>query len=291
MQVTSTILSLGSMAYKGYAGLQAGKEADREAGLLRQKELALEEQALADLEQNRLDSIQAPMEVFDRANEFKTLDGSTILESAAEGDTRGVSATAGKIKATQDLARSQDRDALTKIKLDIDTKAAIEGNRKGELVSTMKDTRGESAGIESKLLQQEADTLTSTGMDALGSAALGAVSALTPAFNSDFKKAAEALQAAAKAKGETLSDTDALAQAKAFAKFDAEDAAVESAEAEVSTIDKIGNAVNKVGTAFGIGDGKDFGESKVGGFLGGIGDKVSGFLGGFDWASMFKGKL
>ena len=110
--ITSTVLAVGGMAYKGFSAIDAAKSQSREAGRLQDQADELERQALADLEQNRLEAVQVPLQIFDTANELQTLDGSTILEAAAEGDQRGVQATAGKIKATQDAARTEARDTI-----------------------------------------------------------------------------------------------------------------------------------------------------------------------------------
>ena len=187
--VTSAILSVGSMAYKGFSAIDAAKSQSREAGRLEEEALELERQALADLEQNRLEAVQVPMQIFDTANELQTLDGSTILEAAAEGDQRGVAATAGKIKATQDAARTEARDTIAKIQMDLDLQTAKEGNRKGELVSGMKDERAIEKSLEADAMEANANSLSASGTQDLVSAGVGAFSALAPAFKSKEGKA------------------------------------------------------------------------------------------------------
>ena len=85
-----------------------------------------------------------------------------ILEAAAEGDQRGVAATAGKIKATQDAARTEARDTIAKIQMDLDLQTAKEGNRKGELVSGMKDERAIEKSLEADAMQANADALSAS---------------------------------------------------------------------------------------------------------------------------------
>ena len=208
--ITSTVLAVGGMAYKGFSAIDAAKSQSREAGRLQDQADELERQALADLEQNRLEAVQVPLQIFDTANELQTLDGSTILEAAAEGDQRGVQATAGKIKATQDAARTEARDTVADIKLDLDTQTAKEGNRKGELVSGMKDERAIEMSLEADAMQANADALEMAGTGDLVSAGVSAFSALTPAFGSKAGKVADGLMEGDSA----LTKTDALAKAK-----------------------------------------------------------------------------
>ena len=208
--ITSTVLAVGGMAYKGFSAIDAAKSQSREAGRLQDQADELERQALADLEQNRLEAVQVPLQIFDTANELQTLDGSTILEAAAEGDQRGVQATAGKIKATQDAARTEARDTVADIKLDLDTQTAKEGNRKGELVSGMKDERAIEMSLEADAMQANADALEMSGTGDLVSAGVSAFSALTPAFGSKAGKVADGLMEGDSA----LTKTDALAKAK-----------------------------------------------------------------------------
>lgn len=208
--ITSTVLAIGGMAYKGFSAIDAAKSQSREAGRLTDQAEELERQALADLEQNRLEAVQVPLQIFDTANELQTLDGSTILEAAAEGDQRGVQATAGKIKATQDAARTEARDTVADIKLDLDTQTAKEGNRKGELVSGMKDERAIEMSLEADAMQANADALEMAGTSDLVSAGTSAFSALTPAFGSKAGKVADGLMEGDSA----LTKTEALAKAK-----------------------------------------------------------------------------
>ena len=208
--ITSTVLAVGGMAYKGFSAIDAAKSQSREAGRLQDQAEELEREALADLEQNRLEAVQVPLQIFDTTNELQTLDGSTILEAAAEGDQRGVQATAGKIKATQDAARTEARDTVADIKLDLDTQTAKEGNRKGELVSGMKDERAIEMSLEADAMQANADALEMAGTGDLVSAGASAFSALTPAFGSKAGKVADGLMEGDSA----LTKTDALAKAK-----------------------------------------------------------------------------
>ena len=207
--VTTTVLAIGSMAYKGFSAIDAAKSQSREAGRLTDQAEELERQALADLEQNRLEAVQVPLQIFDTANELQTLDGSTILEAAAEGDQRGVQATAGKIKATQDAARTEARDSIAEVQFDLDTQTAKEGNRKGELVSGMKDERAIEMSLEADAMQANADALEMAGTGDLVSAGVSAFSALTPAFGSKAGKVADGLMEGDSA----LTKTDALAKA------------------------------------------------------------------------------
>lgn len=257
--VTSAILSVGSMAYKGFSAIDAAKSQSREAGRLEEEALELERQALADLEQNRLEAVQVPMQIFDTANELQTLDGSTILEAAAEGDQRGVAATAGKIKATQDAARTEARDTMAKIQMDLDLQTAKEGNRKGELVSGMKDQRAIEKSLEADAMEANANALSASGTQDLVSAGVGAFSAVNTAFGSKAGKAAKALMDG----DPSLSKTDALKMANeqnlegktGIGKF--------LAKAGQSISKYAGLAAEGLSNFTGIGDGKDFSKSGI----------------------------
>lgn len=257
--VTSAILSVGSMAYKGFSAIDAAKSQSREAGRLEEESLELERQALADLEQNRLEAVQVPMQIFDTANELQTLDGSTILEAAAEGDQRGVAATAGKIKATQDAARTEARDTMAKIQMDLDLQTAKEGNRKGELVSGMKDQRAIEKSLEADAMEANANALSASGTQDLVSAGVGAFSAVNTAFGSKAGKAAKALMDG----DPSLSKTDALKMANeqnlegktGIGKF--------LAKAGQSISKYAGLAAEGLSNFTGIGDGKDFSKSGI----------------------------
>ena len=257
--VTSAILSVGSMAYKGFSAIDAAKSQSREAGRLEEEALELERQALADLEQNRLEAVQVPMQIFDTANELQTLDGSTILEAAAEGDQRGVAATAGKIKATQDAARTEARDTMAKIQMDLDLQTAKEGNRKGELVSGMKDERAIEKSLEADAMEANANSLSASGTQDLVSAGVSAFSALAPVFKSKEGGVAKQLMK----DDPTLTETDALTKAKTMIK---DGTAPKTGVGKVlSSLGDVGkNIASGLSSFTGIGDGKDFDESGAG---------------------------
>ena len=254
--VTSAILSVGSMAYKGFSAIDAAKSQSREAGRLEEEALELERQALADLEQNRLEAVQVPMQIFDTTNQLQTLEGSTILEAAAEGDQRGVAATAGKIKATQDAARTEARDTMAKIQMDLDLQTAKEGNRKGELVSGMKDERAIEKSLEADAMEANANALSASGTQDLVSAGVGAFSALSPAFKSKEKGVVKRLMK----DDPTLTKNDALAKAKIMIK---DGTAPKTGVGKVlSSLGDVGkNIASGLSSFTGIGDGKDFDES------------------------------
>ena len=207
--ITSTVLAIGGAAYKGFSAIDAAKSQSREAGRLTDQADELERNALADIEQNRLEAVQAPMQIFDTANELQTLDGSTILEAAAEGDSRGVQATAGKIKATQDAARTEARDSIAKIQTDLDLQVAKEGNRKGELASEYKTDQAIEMSLEADAMQKNADELEAAGTANLVEAGVGAFSAVNSAFGSKAGKVSKGLMK----DDSSLTETDALAKA------------------------------------------------------------------------------
>lgn len=257
--ITSAVLAVGSAAYKGFSAIDAAKSQSREAGRLEEEALELERQALADLEQNRLEAVQVPMQIFDTTNELQTLEGSTILEAAAEGDQRGVAATAGKIKATQDAARTEARDTMAKIQMDLDLQTAKEGNRKGELVSGMKDERAIEKSLEADAMQANADALSASGTQDLVGAGVQAFSSLAPVFKSKEGGVAKQLMK----DDPTLTETDALAKAKIMIK---DGTAPKTGVGKVlSSLGDVGkNIASGLSSFTGVGDGKDFDESGAG---------------------------
>ena len=257
--ITSAVLAVGSAAYKGFSAIDAAKSQSREAGRLEEEALELERQALADLEQNRLEAVQVPMQIFDTTNQLQTLEGSTILEAAAEGDQRGVAATAGKIKATQDAARTEARDTMAKIQMDLDLQTAKEGNRKGELVSGMKDERAIEKSLEADAMQANADALSASGTQDLVGAGVQAFSSLAPVFKSKEGGVAKQLMK----DDPTLTETDALAKAKIMIK---DGTAPKTGVGKVlSSLGDVGkNIASGLSSFTGVGDGKDFDESGAG---------------------------
>ncbi len=283
--VTSAVLAIGSAAYKGFSAIDAAKSQSREAGRLEEESLELERQALADLEQNRLEAVQVPMQIFDTANELQTLDGSTILEAAAEGDQRGVAATAGKIKATQDSARTEARDTMAKIQMDLDLQTAKEGNRKGELVSGLKDDRAIEKSLEADAMQANANALSASGTQDLVGAGVQAFSALAPVFVSKEGKLAEslmegngdlsksqALDEANKQIKDTMANDTSLSKAQAYRNIKKGMNGGQSGVGKVlSALGDAGkNIVSGVSSFTGIGDGKNFDESGAGKLAGDI---------------------
>jgi hypothetical protein len=257
--ITSAVLAVGSAAYKGFSAIDAAKSQSREAGRLEEEALELERQALADLEQNRLEAVQVPMQIFDTTNELQTLEGSTILEAAAEGDQRGIAATAGKIKATQDAARTEARDTIAKIQMDLDLQTAKEGNRKGELVSGMKDERAIEKSLEADAMQANADALSASGTQDLVGAGVQAFSSLAPVFKSKEGGVAKQLMK----DDPTLTETDALDQAKKMIK--AGTAPKTGVGKVLSSLGDVGkNIASGLSSFTGVGDGKDFDESGAG---------------------------
>tara|TARA_R110002072_G_scaffold203694_2_gene361701 strand:- start:380 stop:1273 length:894 start_codon:yes stop_codon:yes gene_type:complete len=257
--ITSAVLSIGSMAYKGFSAIDAAKSQSREAGRLTEQADELERNALADIEQNRLEAVQAPMQIFDTTNELQTLDGSTILETAAEGDQRGVQATAGKIKGTQDAARTEARDTIAKVQLELETNAAKEGNRKGELASEYKTDQAIEMSLEADAMQKNADSLEAAGVSNLVDAGVGAFSAVNTAFGSKAGNAAKDLMDA----DPSLSKTDALKMAN--------EQGLEGKTGVGKLLAKAGQGISKyaglaaegLSNFTGIGDGKDFSKSGI----------------------------
>ncbi len=263
--VTSAVLSVGSMAYKGFSQIDAGKTNARMAGRLSNEADQLAADAKAELEQNRLEALKVPMEIYDKANEATTLDGSTILEAAVEGDQRGVQATAGKIKATQDEQRSKQADTFAGIIMDQEKDAAVEGNRKGELVSEMLDERSVEKQLEADVLQQTADEQKAAGISDVMSAGVSAFSGLTSAFGGGAKgRLAQQKVDGGMTKEAALAEVNALGDLsnKEYRALISEGRTGSGLGNFMSGVGAVGKDVLGAISGFtGIGDGKSFNES------------------------------
>ena len=148
---------------------------------------------------------------------------------------------------------------MAKIQMDLDLQTAKEGNRKGELVSGMKDQRAIEKSLEADAMEANANALSASGTQDLVSAGVGAFSAVNTAFGSKAGKAAKALMDG----DPSLSKTDALKMANeqnlegktGIGKF--------LAKAGQSISKYAGLAAEGLSNFTGIGDGKDFSKSGI----------------------------
>ena len=211
------ITSVAGPAVKGILANDASKEASRMAGRLGLEKERLEEESVAQLEQNFLDAVKVQSDVYDKAIQASTVAGSTIVEAAREGDQRGVSATAGKVSAVQDQTLTGLADNFAQQKTEIDLARAQAGERSASEIAALQDDRAAAAGVKADALTQQADNLKGQATGAFINAGVSALNKSVKAFGGfgggekknspeDSAKSAADLAAKAMAGGIVLPD-------------------------------------------------------------------------------------
>lgn len=211
------ITSVAGPAVKGILANDASKEASRMAGRLGLEKERLEEESVAQLEQNFLDAVKVQSDVYDKAIQASTVAGSTIVEAAREGDQRGVSATAGKVSAVQDQTLTGLADNFAQQKTEIDLARAQAGERSASEIAALQDDRAAAAGVKADALTQQADDLKGQATGAFIDAGVSALNKTVTAFGGfgggekknspeDSAKSAADLAAKAMAGGIVLPD-------------------------------------------------------------------------------------
>ena len=157
--IAAATVSIGGSVAKGALAGDAAKTAAREAGRLRLEQEQLEKESVARLEQNFYDAVRATTDVYDKQLERGNVMGAQILETAQEGDQRGVAAAAGKVKQIQDATLSDTADKFAKQKLDIDMASAKAGEMSASEIAAFQDDRAASAGLKADALTAQADQL------------------------------------------------------------------------------------------------------------------------------------
>lgn len=208
--IAAATVAVGGQAAKGFLAGDAAKSAAREAGRLELKKEQLEQESIAALEQNFYDAVRATTDVYDKALQLSNVQGTQLVEAAQEGDQRGVAATAGKIKAIQDIGTGKIADKQAMQKLAIDMARAKAGEASAEDIAALKDDRAAAAGIEAAAKRAEADKLEGVANKAFVNAGTSALTSLIGAFGNAEGKAVEGLMA----KDSSLSKDAALEMLK-----------------------------------------------------------------------------
>jgi hypothetical protein len=138
--IAAATVSIGGSVVKGALAGDAAKTAARVSGRLRLEQEQLEKESVARLEQNFYDAVRATTDVYDKQLERGNVMGAQILETAQEGDQRGVAAAA-------------------KQKLDIDMASAKAGEMSASEIAAFQDDRAASAGLKADALTAQADQL------------------------------------------------------------------------------------------------------------------------------------
>lgn len=191
--IAAATVAVGGSAAKGFLAGDAAKVASREAGRLEIEQERLEQESVARLEQNFYDALRATTDIYDKQMQQSAVEGAQILEAAQEGDQRGVAATAGKIKQSQDVVQGAIADKFAEQKLKIDMKRAEADETDAAKIAELFDDRAAAAGLEADAKRTEADQLKSASTGAFIDAGVSALNAAVTAFGGAEGKAAQSL--------------------------------------------------------------------------------------------------
>jgi len=180
--IAAATIAIGGSAAKGFLAQDAASDAARAAGRMRTQQAELEKESVARLEANYYDAVRATTDVYDKQLQLANQQGSQILEAAQEGDQRGVSATAGKVKQVMDATSGAIADKYADQKLEIDMKRAEASEMDGARIAAMFDDRAAAAGVKADALTQQADQLQGQATGAFIDAGVSALSAGVTAF-------------------------------------------------------------------------------------------------------------
>jgi len=215
--IAAATVAVGGSAAKGFLAKDAAADAARAAGRFRIQQEELEKQSVARLEANFYDAVRATTDVYDKQLQLANQQGSQILEAAQEGDQRGISATAGKVKQAQDATSGAIADKYAEQKLDIDMKRAEASEKDASEIAGLFDDRAAAAGVKADALTQQADELSGQATGAFIDAGVSALSAGVTAFGGlggGAKKVGKAADALSKSTG--IDRADALKQIEAL---------------------------------------------------------------------------
>ena len=180
--IAAATIAVGGQAAKGFMAADASKDAARQAGRLNIEKEELEKEAVARLEANYYDAVRATTDVYDKQLQTANVMGSQIVEAAQEGDQRGVSATAGKVKLVGDATTGKIADKYAEQKMTIDMKRAEASETDAAKIALMFDDRAQAAGVKADALTKQADDLSGQATSAFISAGTSALSAGVTAF-------------------------------------------------------------------------------------------------------------
>ena len=215
--IAAATIAVGGSAVKGFLAKDAAADAARAAGRFRTQQAELEKQSVARLEANFYDAVRATTDVYDKQLQLANQQGSQIIEAAQEGDQRGISATAGKVKQAQDATSGAIADKYAQQKVDIDMKRAEASEKDSAEIAGLFDDRAQAAGVKADALTKQADELSGQATGAFIDAGVSALSAGVTAFGGlggGAKKMGKAADALSKSTG--IDRADALKQIEAL---------------------------------------------------------------------------
>jgi len=145
-------------------------------------------QARGRLDVNYMNALSVQKEPYERQREAMIVGGTQATQTAAEGDTRGVAATAGRVQMAQDEAQGGIREAMTKELTDIERLKVAEESRLRDLQTQLDLGEVEGAQMAARNAQEMAAQATSQGFEGFQNAATQ-VANLVPLYGGGGKEA------------------------------------------------------------------------------------------------------
>ena len=127
--------------------------------------------ARASLEVNYMKALSVPKEPYELQREAMIVGGTQATQTAAEGDTRGVAATAGRVQMAQNEAQGAIRTDMGKELTDIERLKVAEDARLRDLQTQLDLGEVEGAQMAARNAQEMAAQATSQGWEGVTSAA------------------------------------------------------------------------------------------------------------------------
>lgn len=180
--IAAATVAVGAPLLKGSIANSASKTAARMAGRLNLKKEQLEQDSIARLEANYYDAVRANTDIYDKQLQTGNAITGQIIETAAEGDQRGLSATAGKVKQASDATLGVVADKFAAEKTTIDMARAAAAEKDASEIAGLFDDRAAAAGVKADALTQQADDLKGQAIGSFIDAGTSALSAGVTAF-------------------------------------------------------------------------------------------------------------
>jgi hypothetical protein len=214
--IAAATVAVGAPLLKGSIANSASKTAARMAGRLNLKKEQLEQDSIARLEANYYDAVRANTDMYDKQLQTGNAITGQIIETAAEGDQRGLSATAGKVKQASDATLGVVADKFAAEKTTIDMARAAASEKDASTIAGLFDDRAAAAGVKADALTQQADNLKGQAIGSFIDAGTSALSAGVTAFGGiggGANGAGNAIKALLKS-GAAKTDAEALEMVK-----------------------------------------------------------------------------
>jgi hypothetical protein len=182
---TATLIAAGAgLASTGATTAMSFAQANKQQKLQKQAE-AEADKAMAEargrLDVNYMNALSVQKEPYERQREAMIVGGTQATQTAAEGDTRGVAATAGRVQMAQDEAQGGIREAMTKELTDIERLKVTEKARLGDLKAQLALAEVEGKQIQAMNAAEIAGQATAQGWEGVTSMATQAAN-LVPLY-------------------------------------------------------------------------------------------------------------